>query len=161
MNRSKKNDKKNLKLVRGVQSPLKSDEVQQIFYHIAKGHHIKYATVLAGVERRTFYRWFEDAVNENEVGYATREEQEEFLRELELANALYIDGRIDSLNQMREGSLSPALLKQIQWELNLKDSEIYNNTANTKLEIKRESNPLLEVWQSILNSRDEEDEQDE
>ena len=142
------------------QSPLKSDALQQVLYYIAKGHHVKYACILGGVERRSFDRWIEDASTDTAVKYATPDEQAEFLRELALANAMYIDNRLDVLDSMKDGNLSPSVFKQVQWELAVKDSSIYSNAATTKLEITKQSNPLLEVWQSILN-RKEEDEDSE
>ncbi len=157
-----KNRKKNPKSKRIKQSPLKSDATQQVFFYIAKGHHVKYATVLGGVELRTFNRWLQDAKEMADVKYATPEEQEEFLREYQLANALYIDGRVDTLNTIREGNLNPSVFKQLQWELAVKDRDIYSQNKTTQLEIKQsKENPLLGIWQSILNDEDNQNEESE
>ena len=151
------NRKKNPKTKRVKQSPLKSDEVQQVFFYIAKGHHVKYATVLGGVELRTFTRWLHDAREQTSVRYATSEEQAEFLKDYEMASALYIDGRLDALNTIKDGGSNPSIFKQIQWELSVKDRAIYSQNQKTELEIKQtQNNPLLEIWQSILNKKDEE-----
>lgn len=156
---AKKVRKKNPNSKRIKQSPLKSDAVQQVFYYIAKGHHVKYATVLGGVELRSFNRWLFDAREQNPVKYATPQEQAEFLNEYQMASALYIDGRLDSLNTIREGNLNPSIFKQLQWELAVKDRAIYSQNQTTQLEIKQtRNNPLLEVWQSILNGEEDKDE---
>lgn len=145
------------------QSPLKGDALKQVLYYIAKGHHVKYACILGGLDRRTFDRWLDDAAQDKPVKYATPEEQEELLKDVALANAMYIDNRLDALESMKNGNLAPSVFKQIQWELAVKDSSIYSHAATTKLEITKQSNPLLEVWQSILNQREdnEENEDDE
>jgi hypothetical protein len=143
--------KKTDKLRRVKESPLISDEMQQVFFYIAKGHHVKYACTLGGVNRSDFYRYIDEAKNEVKVNYATANEQTQFLKDYELANALYVDNRLDALNTIKDGNLNPSVFKQIQWELSVKDNSIYSNAATTKIEIKNQSNPLLEVWQSILN----------
>ena len=148
--------KKTDKFKRVKKSPLLSDEIQQVFYYIAKGHHVKYACTLGGVNRSDFYRYIDNAKNKASVKYASLEEQEDFLKEYELANALYIDGRLDALNTIKEGNLNPSVFRQVQWELSVKDNSIYSNAATTKLEIKNQSNPLLEIWESILNKKEEE-----
>jgi len=152
--------KKSDKFKRVKKSPLLSDEIQQVFYYIAKGHHVKYACTLGGVNRSDFYRYIDDAKNKTPVKYANPQEQENFFKEYELANAMYIDGRLDALNTIKEGNLNPSVFRQVQWELSVKDNSIYSNAATTKLEIKNQSNPLLEIWESILNKK-EEDETDE
>ena len=151
--------KKTDKLKRENISPLVSDKIQQVFFYIAKGHHVKYACTLGGVNRADFYRYLDEARNETPVRYATPLEQTQFLIDYELANALYIDNRLDALNTIKEGNLNPSVFRQIQWELSIKDNSIYSNAATTKLEIKNQSNPLLEIWESILNKKEEDDDE--
>jgi len=135
--------------------PLVSTAMMSVFDHIAKGHHIKYACILGGVGKSDFYRYIDEARNEKPVNYATPDQQKQFLANVELANASYVDNRLDALKDMREGNLNPSIFRQVQWELSIKDNEVYSQAARTQLEIKNQTNPLLEVWQSILNQKEE------
>ena len=156
MRKKAKSQKTDKKIERVKHCPLISSSMMSVFDYIAKGHHIKYACTLGGVNRADFYRYIDEARNKTAVKYATPDQQKQFLANVELANASYVDNRLDALKDMREGNLNPSIFRQVQWELSIKDKEVYSQAAHTKVEIQNQTNPLLEVWQSILNQKGDE-----